>query len=112
MTQNKPTTKQKEWEKELRLNLDDIFEDDHSYTRPSIYETFDRVLTYCKSFISQNFISKEELVKERDKWHKAGWEDFKKELKKEIENKKHKHKFLRDCNYNEALSDLLKLIKK
>ena len=47
------TNKQPAWEKELRLNLDDIFEDAHSYTGPNIDETFDRVFQYSKHFIKQ-----------------------------------------------------------
>ena len=51
MPKPKPTVIEKDWEKELRINIDDIFEDAHSYTGPNIDETFDRVFSFTKQFI-------------------------------------------------------------
>jgi hypothetical protein len=48
-----PPTEEKtmEWEKELRLGLDELFEDLQSYTGPNIDENFTRTYEYTKSFI-------------------------------------------------------------
>lgn len=62
---NKLTAIEKDWEKELRINLDEIFEDAQSYTGPNIDETFDRVFSFTKQFIS-NLLEEQrkEVIKE------------------------------------------------
>lgn len=61
---NQPTTPQT-WREKLRLGLDEVFEDAHSYTGPNIDETFDRVFEFTTELIQQTI--EQEVKKERAK---------------------------------------------